>query len=277
MNSSVIATPPNRIDFTQIDAQKTKPMFEGITFDSRPAAMRHLLLADEISSHYAASGAVGLDIGSKYGLLRRILAGRNIDLQRLDVVDREDKDGLHLGDGRHLPFDDGKFDFAVLAHVLAHVEDLPQLMSEIRRVLKPAGRLIILQNNRYGWWKYWGYYIKGNDRAFHYRTFSKWRIEDFLRENGFDVQTMKSPYYFYLHSKFSDFCYNFDRSHGSKIPRWMATQWLITTGRAETVPASPKPIKLPVLLRPFVEAFAFVHAVAMKAFELVVRRFGRSA
>ena len=46
-------------------------------------------------------------------------------------------------DGVKLPFDDNEFDVVVLFEVLEHVEDLDQLLSDIARVLKDDGSLIL--------------------------------------------------------------------------------------------------------------------------------------
>ncbi len=47
-----------------------------------------------------------------------------------------------------LPFDDGAFDAVIASHMLYHVPDLPQVLSEVRRVLKPGGRLFAATNGR---------------------------------------------------------------------------------------------------------------------------------
>jgi SAM-dependent methyltransferase len=44
-----------------------------------------------------------------------------------------------LADGHHLPFKDGVFDGVIIQAVLEHVLDPPQVVAEIRRVLKPDG------------------------------------------------------------------------------------------------------------------------------------------
>jgi ubiquinone/menaquinone biosynthesis C-methylase UbiE len=42
-----------------------------------------------------------------------------------------------------LPFHDGEFDIVVSGLVLEHIQDLPRLFAEIRRVVKPEGRVVI--------------------------------------------------------------------------------------------------------------------------------------
>jgi ubiquinone/menaquinone biosynthesis C-methylase UbiE len=47
-----------------------------------------------------------------------------------------------------LPFEDGSFDFAVSTLVLCAVEDQPRALREVRRVLKPDGRLLFIEHVR---------------------------------------------------------------------------------------------------------------------------------
>lgn len=50
---------------------------------------------------------------------------------------------LEAGD---IPFGDGRFDVVIANHMLYHVPDLTQTLGEIRRVLKPGGRLYASTN-----------------------------------------------------------------------------------------------------------------------------------
>lgn len=58
--------------------------------------------------------------------------------------------GIQLlrGFGEHLPFRDGAFDFVSMGYALRHVESLTALFSEFRRVLKPGGRVLVLEISR---------------------------------------------------------------------------------------------------------------------------------
>ncbi len=49
------------------------------------------------------------------------------------------------GDLLALPFDDGSFDAATVGFGVRNVDDLPRALAELRRVLRPSGRLAVLE------------------------------------------------------------------------------------------------------------------------------------
>jgi SAM-dependent methyltransferase len=74
-----------------------------------------------------------------------------LDIQREmldDLVRRAARAGLAnivacQGDAQRLPYHDSTFDAAYLVSVLGEIPDAPLALRELRRVLKPAGRLVI--------------------------------------------------------------------------------------------------------------------------------------
>jgi SAM-dependent methyltransferase len=52
-----------------------------------------------------------------------------------------------VGDAQALPFPDGNFDCVLAAWMLYHVPDLDRALLEIRRVLRPEGRLVAATNS----------------------------------------------------------------------------------------------------------------------------------
>lgn len=48
-----------------------------------------------------------------------------------------------VGDAQNLPFPDGSFDVVVNVETSHHYEDFPKFLSEVRRVLRPQGKLLI--------------------------------------------------------------------------------------------------------------------------------------
>jgi SAM-dependent methyltransferase len=69
------------------------------------------------------------------------LSPRMVELARARGVDAQE------GDVQRLPFADGSFDTVVSAWMLYHVPDLERGLSEIARVLRPAGALVAVTNS----------------------------------------------------------------------------------------------------------------------------------
>ena len=53
-----------------------------------------------------------------------------------------------VADAQALPFEDDAFDMVIANHMLYHVPDLSKALSEVRRVLKPGGRLFAATNGK---------------------------------------------------------------------------------------------------------------------------------
>lgn len=104
-------------------------------------------------------GERALEIGPGIGIYSLPVAVDLVPGGRLDVLDIQPKmldhlarrarqAGVHcivssLGDARHLPYPDGVFDAAYLVAVLGEIPESGAALQELRRVLKPAGRLVI--------------------------------------------------------------------------------------------------------------------------------------
>ncbi len=58
-----------------------------------------------------------------------------------------DRIRLERGDLLHLPFSDGAFDYVHCWGVLMHVPQLEVALGELIRVLKPGGKLVVMENN----------------------------------------------------------------------------------------------------------------------------------
>jgi ubiquinone/menaquinone biosynthesis C-methylase UbiE len=72
--------------------------------------------------------------------------------------ERSQAEGIdfQLGDVQQMPFEDGSFDFIVSTLSLHHWQDAHRAFDEVCRVLKPGGRLLLmdLRRDSPGWWYY---------------------------------------------------------------------------------------------------------------------------
>ncbi|GAA0279903.1 class I SAM-dependent methyltransferase [Alteraurantiacibacter aestuarii] len=55
---------------------------------------------------------------------------------------------VKYGKAENIPFADGSFDTVVCTYTLCSVDDQAQALSEMRRILKPGGRLLFLEHGR---------------------------------------------------------------------------------------------------------------------------------
>lgn len=102
------------------------------------------------------AGSRILELGCGNASLWSSNAGRLSPTWRLTLSDfsigmatraRSELNRLHLStqfiqlDAQHIPFDVAHFDIVIANHMLYHVPHIPAALAEIRRVLKPGGRL----------------------------------------------------------------------------------------------------------------------------------------
>jgi ubiquinone/menaquinone biosynthesis C-methylase UbiE len=108
-------------------------------------------------------GEAVLDVGAGPGLLACEMADavgpdgsvRGVDPSdsMLAIAERRrasadgDRVGFVRGDAGQLPFADDSFDAAVSTQVYEYVADMPAALAEVRRVLRPGGRLLVLDTD----------------------------------------------------------------------------------------------------------------------------------
>lgn len=105
-----------------------------------------------------APGMRMLDVATGTGLVAR--AALQLGLAPASIIGLDPSAGmlnenskstgvqLLRGFGEQLPFNDASFDFISMGYALRHVESLGALFAEFRRVLKPGGRVLILEISR---------------------------------------------------------------------------------------------------------------------------------
>ena len=108
-------------------------------------------------------GAIVIDIGSGPGLLATEMAAEIGPAGKVCGIDIS-PDMIGMSSGRpmppgsapvefvkggveQIPYPDGTFDAAVSTQVLEYVTDIPRALAEIRRVLRPGGRVLLLDTD----------------------------------------------------------------------------------------------------------------------------------
>ena len=107
-----------------------------------------------------------LDIAAGTGLITRLLRSNGAGVISLDQSSRMLRPALDRGavgvvaTAEALPFPDGSFDAVTFGYLLRYVDDVTGCMSEIARVLRPEGRVGMVEFGRpRGLWRplWWGY------------------------------------------------------------------------------------------------------------------------
>jgi SAM-dependent methyltransferase len=117
--------------------------------------LMHLRAYDEAAAH--AHGRDVLDVGCNtgYGTIRftpvaRRVVGVDVSARAIDAARLRATDGrpeFVATDGFDLPFPDASFDLVTSFQVLEHVPDAGTYLREIRRVVRPGGRVILATPN----------------------------------------------------------------------------------------------------------------------------------
>lgn len=89
-----------------------------------------------------------LDVGCGSGFIaHHLVALRGARVVGVDVArTTEAAISYTRYEGRYLPFDDATFDAVLLCYVLHHSADPTLLVREVRRVLRPGGRLVVYED-----------------------------------------------------------------------------------------------------------------------------------
>jgi len=150
------------------------------------------------------NGSILLDIGCKYALLRDLLDEMKlkVDYYGADISDEVFKKIKNFDISRFcqadvsksLPFDEKKFDFVFALEIMEHVESPTVMLSEIRRVLKDDGYLILSVPNLYAWNEIISNIRKLPDTEGHISSFTYQIMSRLLDFNRFEIKDYCGTY-----------------------------------------------------------------------------------
>ncbi|TAJ15023.1 bifunctional demethylmenaquinone methyltransferase/2-methoxy-6-polyprenyl-1,4-benzoquinol methylase UbiE [Marinilabiliaceae bacterium JC017] len=92
-----------------------------------------------LAHHMLKCDITGVDISSEM---------LSVAQQKIKKQSVQDAVQVQLGDSEHLPFDDASFDAVMVAFGVRNFENLNKGLSEMQRVLKPGGKMVILEFSR---------------------------------------------------------------------------------------------------------------------------------
>jgi SAM-dependent methyltransferase len=102
-----------------------------------------------------------LEIGAGAGVQARLLSRQGFDVQAIDLP-ASLYETLRVFpitdyDGRTIPFPDHSFDVVYSSHVLMHIVDRARFHQEVKRVLKPGGRVVHVVPTTA--WRFWTFLL----------------------------------------------------------------------------------------------------------------------
>jgi SAM-dependent methyltransferase len=141
-----------------------------------------------------------------------------------------------------LPFQNALFDRVLLVHALEECDDPTALLSEVKRVLAPSGRLIAVVANRSGPW------ARTEATPFGYgRPFSRTQLEEAVRDAGLEPTAWSRCLYLPPHDFFAPYADPFEQV-GAKL--WTPISGLILMEAVkQTFAVKPRGAVAPVLRR----------------------------
>jgi SAM-dependent methyltransferase len=116
----------------------------------RHSVLKQAKLSEIKSMLGGTRGKRCLDIGSDNGVISLLLredggdwASADLDETTVDSIRELVGDDVHRIDGQSTPFPDACFDCVVIVDFLEHVHTDREFVRELRRIMKPEGRLIV--------------------------------------------------------------------------------------------------------------------------------------
>ena len=152
-----------------------------------------------------------LEVGCDSGLFSMILKEKfDIELKAVEIVEEKIKTAKQRGinvqktdiEKDKLPFNDNYFDMVIFAEVIEHLSNPLPILSEIKRVVKPTGTVIISTPNAVGFSARYSHLLGASphhppfletksskgDYGIHHFEFTIKQFKDLLEKNGYKIE-----------------------------------------------------------------------------------------
>ncbi|ETP71073.1 methylase involved in ubiquinone/menaquinone biosynthesis [Lachnospiraceae bacterium JC7] len=193
------------------DIRKAQFIFEGkykrIAFWTNPFYFVRLHLYEAIKDYAPKLGGVVMDFGcgaKPYkSLFKSCTKYVGVDIST-SGHDHSNEDVDIFYDGKHIPFEDEYFDNVFSSEVFEHIARPEDILSEIRRVLKKGGYLLVTVP--FVW--------NEHEIPYDYKRYTSFGIKNLLESSGFEfveqkkstnyiemIYQMKAEYYRYIFAK----------------------------------------------------------------------------
>lgn len=96
------------------------------------------------------AGRTALDIGCRDGHFSKKLIAKGYQVTSIDLMPKYEH-GMKVDANDPLPFADASFDVIWFSEVIEHLKDPAFTISELRRVLRPGGMILVTTPNRDFW------------------------------------------------------------------------------------------------------------------------------
>lgn len=133
--------------------------------------------------------------------------GHSHDFEEIDVI----------YNGKEIPFPDRRFDSVLSTEVFEHIFNLPEVLKEINRVMKPGAHLII--TCPFVW--------NEHEVPYDYARYTLFAIKDMTEKCGFEIVHQQKSGNFILALSQLWVLYFYQNFYG-KIRRFFLTRWLFT-------------------------------------------------
>lgn len=127
---------------------------------------------------------VGCGTGANLLMLSQYGDAEGVDISQDALAFCRDRglDKVRLGAGEKLPYDDGTFDLVTALDVVEHMDDDLAGLKEMRRVLRPGGRVLLFVPT---FMFLWGLQ---DDVSHHRRRYRLSQLRRVLEEAGFEIE-----------------------------------------------------------------------------------------